>query len=229
MRVAALCSRVPRERPMSGISTLVRCRGAVASGLPRAPRRPPRHRPSRHRVAPLGVVGGAVLGVTYGQRHLGALGDGEIPRGKRFAIARDVDRCRVAAGPVRAQRRLSALESRPDGITYVGSLDGSKSVAIRRSGELPTRRRRSWPPLQARLSDDPTCGPINRRGSERSAALPAAAGPPPRSWCGGGQPVRVELEHVVGLGAEPPFAARGSAAALEAFARAVERVLGLRV
>src|SRR6478672_7345476 len=54
--------------------------------------------------------------------------------------------------------------------------------------------------------------------------LGGAAGEPPlRSGCGGGELVVVELEQVVGRGDQPPFAARsGSAAALEAFDRAVE-------
>ena len=47
--------------------------------------------------------------------------------------------------------------------------------------------------------------------------------PAPASWCRGGEAVGVELEQVVGRRDESPFAAAGgSAAALEAFDRAVE-------
>jgi hypothetical protein len=55
------------------------------------------------------------------------------------------------------------------------------------------------------------------------SAAPPAARRPSRSWCRGGEAVVVELQQVVGRGDEPPFAAAGgSAAALEAFDRAVE-------
>lgn len=55
------------------------------------------------------------------------------------------------------------------------------------------------------------------------ASPPAVRRPPPRSWCRGGEAVVVELEQVVRGCDESPFAAAGgSAAALEAFDRAVE-------
>src|SRR3954453_12408071 len=91
-----------------------------------------------------------------------------------------------------------------------------------------------WPPSdestsELRLSSNQAGAQIDRRGGERPAAAPAAE-PPPRAGCRGGaagvvglEPVMVELQEGVGGGAQSPFAAAGgSAAALEAFGRAVE-------